>query len=201
MRYEDGTPLPRTMGIPQGAVLSPSLLNIYLKTLDAALNKNMHALGCAYYRYADDMLLLGPTQEALEKASLILGREVERVCLRLKEGTKTCDLKNPQNGVEWLGIEFTHGRARVPRARIEKKATDLLLRVRRGQVDLQGVEASLEHTRKHYERIVGYDRAKKAVESIRKLLKPFLKEHSGKERRHRAHHQAVTLARAGRLDS
>ncbi len=177
MQHRDGTPVPRTRGVPQGAVLSPVLLNIYLRTLDHRVIRRLHDLGCVYYRYADDMLIVGPTIDAIETATKILKTEVEKVRLTIKEGTgKLCDLKNPQNPVEWLGVEFTHKKARVPRGRIEAKAADLLLRLRRGQLGLQGLAASLDQLGQHYSYLVGDDEANRAVESIRKLLLPFMSD-------------------------
>lgn len=175
MQHRDGTTVARTRGVPQGAVLSPFLLNVYLRTLDHRVTRRLHDLGCVYHRYADDMLIVGPTIDAIEKATMVLKTEVEKVRLTIKEGTgKLCDLVNPTNPVEWLGIEFTHGRVRVPRARVEAKAADLLLRLRRGQLGLQALAASLGQLRDHYSYLVGDDEADRAVESIRKLLRPFM---------------------------
>lgn len=177
MQQRDGCPVPRTRGIPQGAVLSPFLLNVYLRTLDHRLIRRLHDLGCVYYRYADDMLIVGPTIDAIENATSVLSEEVHRVRLTIKDGTgKLCDLRNPQNPVEWLGIEWTHTRARVPRARIEAKAADLLLRLRRGQLEPRGLDVALDQLREHYILLVGDDEANRAVESIRKLLRPFLND-------------------------
>ncbi len=175
MQNRDGTPVPRTRGVPQGAVLSPLLLNIYLRTLDHRVIRRLHDLGCVYYRYADDMLIVGPTIGAIEKATSVLSEEVHRVRLTIKEGTgKTCDLVNPTNPVEWLGIEFSHTKARVPRSRIEAKAADLLVRLRRGQLGLHALAGSLDQLRDHYSSLVGVDEASKAVESTWRLLRPFM---------------------------
>ncbi len=51
-------------GIPQGAILSPILCNLYLHELDRALSgKNI-----PFVRYADDFLLFTPDQKTAEKA-------------------------------------------------------------------------------------------------------------------------------------
>lgn len=177
MQHRDGTPVARARGVPQGAVLSPLLLNVYLRTLDHRVIRRLHDLGCVYYRYADDMLIVGPTIDAMEKATRILQEEVHRVRLTIKDGTgKVCDLRNPQNPVEWLGVEFTHKKVRVPRARVEAKAADLLLRLRRGQLEPHGLDGALGQLRDHYSYLVGDDEANRAVESIRRLLRPFMND-------------------------
>ncbi len=177
MQHRDGTPVARARGVPQGAVLSPFLLNVYLRTFDHRVIRRLHDLGCVYYRYADDMLIVGPTIEAIEKASKVLKTEVERVRLTVKEGTgRTSDLRNPTNAVEWLGIEWSHKRARVPRARIEVKAADLLLRLRRWRLEPRGLDVALGQLREHYSYLVGDEEANRAVESIRRLLRPFLND-------------------------
>jgi RNA-directed DNA polymerase len=60
---EVGESAPGT-GIAQGAAISPLLANIYLHPFDAAMLRAGHAL----VRYADDFVVMCPTQEAARQA-------------------------------------------------------------------------------------------------------------------------------------
>ena len=57
-------------GIPQGAPISDLLANLYLLDFDLAIQKKMQAVGGAYFRYSDDILLIGPGGETEAKELL-----------------------------------------------------------------------------------------------------------------------------------
>ena len=80
---ETGTPrtglLRARRGIPQGAVLSPFLCNLYLNEFDWRLSgKNQ-----SFVRFADDFLIFTPDRRAAEAARNFAGQVLERMGLAL----------------------------------------------------------------------------------------------------------------------
>ncbi len=59
-------------GLPQGMVLSPFLCNLYLHTLDCKLDRK----GIPFVRFADDLVLLGRTEQEAQQALKIAGRQL-----------------------------------------------------------------------------------------------------------------------------
>lgn len=68
-----------TRGVPQGAVISPLLANIYLDDFDARLG----ALGHKLVRYADDFVVLSRTQQRLIQGRAAVARLLDEAGLRL----------------------------------------------------------------------------------------------------------------------
>ncbi len=66
-------------GLPQGAVLSPFLCNIYLHELDRAIT----AANLPFVRFADDFLVFTPNREAAEKAREFVAKTLEAWGLQL----------------------------------------------------------------------------------------------------------------------
>jgi len=84
-------------GIPQGAVVSPLLCNLYLHRFDQALSK----AGLPFVRYADDFLIFAPDQASAERAQIFAGRALGKLKLDLK-AEKTRIVKASPN-VRFLG--------------------------------------------------------------------------------------------------
>jgi len=92
-------------GTPQGAVLSPLLANIYLDPLD----KRMAAQGWQMVRYADDLVVLCPSQAAAEAALAELRVWTTAQGLRVHaEKTRVVDARQ-RGGFEFLGYHFERG--------------------------------------------------------------------------------------------
>lgn len=90
-----------TEGIPQGAVMSPLLANIYLHTLDDFSVMN----GYDYVRYSDNLILLSSSEEML----LIAYEDVRaflETTLKLKFNNNPHPIRSLNNGFEFLGIYF-----------------------------------------------------------------------------------------------
>ena len=108
-------------GVPQGAVLSPVLANLYLNPLDHLMSER----GYEMIRYADDFVILCRSQEEAEAA---LG-EVQ--CWVTENGltlhpTKTQIVDYRETSFSFLGYAF-RGRFRFPRAKSHEK---LVARIR-----------------------------------------------------------------------
>lgn len=90
---------PTTKGSPQGGIISPLLMNIYLDDFDQYMkNENIRMV-----RYADDILLFAPTRahagEYMAKAKNFLEQK-----LRLKVNERKSHLTNLEKGIDYLGM-------------------------------------------------------------------------------------------------
>ncbi|MFW6296590.1 MAG: group II intron reverse transcriptase/maturase [Halothece sp.] len=87
-------------GIPQGAVISPLLANIYLDEFDQILSQSDVKL----VRYADDFLVLATTQERITRAY----NEVEEILnsLGLALHSQKTQITNFERGFRFLGHGF-----------------------------------------------------------------------------------------------
>lgn len=100
-------------GIPQGAVISPLLANLFLDQLDEELMEQ----GFKLVRFADDFLILCKTpqkaQEALKAVDLVL----EKLSLELDES----DIISFEQGFKYLGVYFIRSLIFVPYDRPKRK--------------------------------------------------------------------------------
>lgn len=97
-------------GCPQGAVISPLLANIYLNPLD----HRMEAAGLVMIRYADDLVILCPSEQQARRAGQLLEEWIESVGLELHpEKTRLVDLHT--DGFDFLGYHFQAGKPGLPR--------------------------------------------------------------------------------------
>lgn len=92
----------RKQGLPQGAVISPMLANLYLDSFDEAIASE----GFRLVRYADDFVVLCKSPEEAQRARDVVEREVARLKLELA-GEKT-GLTTFERGFEFLGFLFAH---------------------------------------------------------------------------------------------
>jgi len=105
-------------GVPQGAVLSPMLSNLYLNPFDHHLAEQ----GYEMVRYADDFVILCRTQAEAEQALEVVRQWVEQAGLKLHpDKTKIVDSR--EESFAFLGYTF-RGRFRFPRAKSHRKFTD-----------------------------------------------------------------------------
>lgn len=94
MKWEDCV-----KGIPQGAVLSPILANLYLHSFDQfVLSRNL-----PYVRYADDFIILCHTTEEAEK---ICTEATDYLSKRLKATLNPPSITHINDGFEFLGISI-----------------------------------------------------------------------------------------------
>ena len=111
-------------GVPQGAVLSPLLSNVYLDPLDHL----MVAKGFRMIRYADDMVVLCRSSAEAEEALSAVRRWCESAKLELHpEKTAVVDVR--VGGFDFLGYHFRESKGRVvrwPRKRSLGKLRDAI---------------------------------------------------------------------------
>lgn len=107
---EEGTVRTSTAGTPQGGVVSPLLVNLYLNYLDKVWMERCQGTG-VLVRYADDLIVLCRTerdaQEALSRVECLM----KRLGLQLHpDKTRLVNLKEGQDGFDCL--EFHHRKVR-----------------------------------------------------------------------------------------
>lgn len=107
-------------GVPQGAVLSPVLSNLYLNPLD----HRMAELGYAMVRYADDFVILCRSAEEAQAALAEVQRWVSEAGLTLHP-TKTQIVDSREKSFAFLGYTF-RGKLRFPRDKSHAKIMDRL---------------------------------------------------------------------------
>ncbi len=108
--------IPRQQGVPQGAVISPMLANLYLDDLDEALEKE----GFKLVRYADDFVVLCKRRERADVALDLTEELLEDLELRLnKEKTRVVSF---DEGFRFLGSLFV--RSLIVPAKNPGKTTD-----------------------------------------------------------------------------
>ena len=110
-------------GVPQGAVLSPLLSNLYLNELD----HRMADLGYEMVRYADDFVILCRSQEHAESALEEVKRFVREAGLTLHP-EKTHIVDSRVKSFDFLGYSF-RGKLRFPRAKSHQKMVDTIRRL------------------------------------------------------------------------
>ena len=105
-------------GVPQGAVLSPVLSNVYLNPLD----HEMAHRGFQMVRYADDFVILCRTREEAEAALSAVRQWVTDYGLTLHP-EKTHIVDSREQSFAFLGYSF-RGKYRFPRTKSHRKFMD-----------------------------------------------------------------------------
>lgn len=90
----------RSAGLPQGAVVSPMLANLYLDPFDELVE----SLGVRLVRYADDFMIFCRSPEQVTEVRAKVVEELERLRLRLSDA-KT-EETSFERGFEFLGYLF-----------------------------------------------------------------------------------------------
>jgi RNA-directed DNA polymerase len=108
---EDGTVRETLAGTPQGGVISPLLANIYLHLLDRLWAKKCGSLG-VLIRYADDFVVMTPTQSKAKEALRQIGFVMNKLGLTLHpEKTRMVDLRRGKEGFVFLGCTIRKKRS------------------------------------------------------------------------------------------
>jgi len=120
------------IGSPQGGVISPLLMNIYLNHFDHYMNRN----GVRMVRYADDILLFASHKQELGGIRKLAFDYLEgTLCLTVNR--KKTKLREFDDGIEYLGFIITPRMVRIDPARVRRfkdKVRDLTKRTGSGNV-------------------------------------------------------------------
>jgi RNA-directed DNA polymerase len=109
-------------GTPQGAVISPLLANLYLHSVDTA----MEAAGFQMIRYADDFVIMCRDEsEACKALHQVQQLITEKGLLLHPEKTRVVDTTLPGQGFDFLGYHFERG-TRWPRKKSLGKLKDVI---------------------------------------------------------------------------
>lgn len=138
-------------GIPIGNYLSQYFGNLYLSGVDHFAKE---VLRCPYYfRYCDDVVVLGASKEILRQIKTSLEAELDSLKLRVKDSWQVFPVNS--RGIDFLGYRFFHGYTLV-RKRIVQRFKS---KVRRGgKACLAAYNGWFKHANTHnlrmqYERI------------------------------------------------
>jgi RNA-directed DNA polymerase len=108
---EDGTVRETLAGTPQGGVISPLLANIYLHLLDRLWAAKCGSLG-VLIRYADDFVVMTPTESKAKEALRRIGFVMSKLGLTLHpEKTRLVDLRRGKEGFVFLGCTIRKKRS------------------------------------------------------------------------------------------
>jgi len=115
--FEGGVVSDTEAGTPQGSPLSPLLANVALHLLDEEWARHGGQLG-VLVRYADDHVVLCPTQARAEKARELVDTVLARLGLRLHpDKTRIVDLRCGAEGLDFLGFHHRMVESRKRRGR------------------------------------------------------------------------------------
>lgn len=130
-------------GIPIGNYISQYFGNLYLSKLDHLI-KEVYRVRY-YFRYCDDLILLGNCSAELHQLRRIVQLELEALGLRIKENYQVYRI-TPKRGVDCLGYLVYHRCTKVRR----RIGLSYFRAVRRGRVaSLSSYEGWLQHCRAH----------------------------------------------------
>jgi len=173
-------------GSPQGAVISPLLSNIYLNGLDWKMAQN----GFEMVRYADDYVVLCPSQEQAQKALEQISQWVEENGLKLHPSKTRLVDASQRGGFDFLGYHFERGKKWPRKKSLDKLKDSIRSKTRRNNgrsmkaicwevnLTLKGWFEYFKHCAPHvFESIDGY---------VRGRLRSILRHQSKRKGRARA---------------
>lgn len=120
-------------GVPIGNYLSQYFGNLFLSAIDHAAKEQLRLK--YYYRYCDDIVVLGGSKERLHEIRRWFTDELAAIGLRLKPNWQIFPVES--RGVDFLGYRFFHKKTLV-RKRIALKFKRRMREVRRDWYRLDG---------------------------------------------------------------
>lgn len=106
-------------GTMQGVPLVSLFNNVYMSQVDEVLGSQVEF----YRRVGDDVIAIDTDLKKLEKLMLYVREQCKEMKIILNE-SKTA-LKPMEEGFEYLGLYFDHGKASIPPAGVKKMITEL----------------------------------------------------------------------------
>ncbi|MDM8270016.1 CRISPR-associated endonuclease Cas1 [Barnesiella viscericola] len=157
-------------GVPQGAILSPLLSNLYLTPFD----KFVRTLRVGYVRYADDFVVLCSDYE---KVDFIL----DKITGFLRDNLHLClnkpVVKSTKEGIEFLGIFIREEDLSIS----PQKQLDLRKKIDAIEFTVKGVRSKdlqvLEGIKRYYAQIVGQDYLRQLDDCLFEKIKLWVKTH------------------------
>lgn len=108
--------VPASIGVPQGLAISNILASIYLEKLDTA----MHALPVNYFRYVDDILIIGKKRDVSKAFGVLRGLlKPLGLSVHSKKSSKT-QIQQYSQPFEYLGYVFNWPRITVRESTVER---------------------------------------------------------------------------------
>lgn len=115
-RTPDGVVLPtKTVGVPQGGVVSGLLANLFLSEFDRAVSSTFKGL----VRYADDFVICCDSPAECDSARELSEQRLASLKLQLHP-TKTRAMVNAADGVNFLGFLIKPGSTRISQSNVDR---------------------------------------------------------------------------------
>jgi hypothetical protein len=164
-----GANVERSKGIPQGLSVSPVIANLALNEFDQQVANATSRKGCVLRRYCDDILVIGPTKDAVDEATKITRDRLAKLGLEIKPGMgATVDTR--VEPIEWLGVTLFAKGICVSHRTTERKAQELQDMLDRGILSPMGTQDSLTSLEQYYRRILSGDSPQRVIRQIRDRL-------------------------------
>jgi RNA-directed DNA polymerase len=103
-----------TIGSPQGGVISPLLMNIYLNEFD----QTMRSKGIEIVRYADDILIFAKTKKKAEQYQRFATKYLNFIHLIINE--EKTHIANVSHGIKYLGFIIYRKYMTIDKKRIQR---------------------------------------------------------------------------------
>lgn len=112
--FIDGIVEPTETGSPQGGVISPLLMNIYLDEFD----QKMKLLNIRIVRYADDILIFALSKRKAERYQKIATTILNS--LKLTVNTRKTHISNVDRGIKYLGFIIKRSYIKIDEERVKR---------------------------------------------------------------------------------
>lgn len=110
----DGITQATEVGSPQGGVISPLLMNIYLDEFD----QKMKSLNIRIVRYADDILIFANSKRKAEQYQKVATEILES--LKLTVNMEKTHISSVHQGIKYLGFMISYDRISVDMERVKR---------------------------------------------------------------------------------
>lgn len=136
-----------TDGVPIGNYLSQFLANLYLTYFDHWILEelkphfNLQGVSLKYYRYADDIVILSNSKEALHTILILIKMYLRHMLkLELKPNYQVFPVES--RGIDFVGYKFYHTHILL-RKRIKTNLKRVINKFNRGKITINQLEARL----------------------------------------------------------